>query len=176
MLHIALNGTAAHVERTVRGFRRVQRENERNEAEAMHERRYLDYRRESDGSVRLEARLAPEVGEMLLKALEAAQTQLDGPGADAKGTGAQSNGKAGGIERAEAAESAHSACGSVSAETPPRCAGHGGWRRSMRRAAWPSTPTPPAAAGGGRAHGLQHRNRRAVPGGGPYLNGRLNCG
>ena len=122
LLHIALNGTAEHVERTVRGFRRVQRENERNEAEAVHERRYLDCRRESDGSVTLEARLAPEVGEMLLKALEAAEAQLDGPGADAKGTGAQSNGKPGGIERAEAAESAHSACGSVSAETPPRSA------------------------------------------------------
>ena len=53
LLHIALNGTAEHVERTVRGFRRVQRERERNEAEAMHERRYLDCRRESDGSVRL---------------------------------------------------------------------------------------------------------------------------
>ena len=57
LLHIALNGTAEHVERTVRGFRRMQRENERNEAEAMHERRYLDCRRESDGSVRLDARL-----------------------------------------------------------------------------------------------------------------------
>ncbi len=122
LLHIALNGTAVHVERTVRGFRRVQRENERNEAEAVHERRYLDYRRESDGSVRLQARLAPEVGEMLLKALEAAEAQLEERGEDTEGTGAQSNGKPGGIERAEAAESAHSACGSVSAETPPRSA------------------------------------------------------
>ena len=83
LLHIALNGTASHVERTVRGFRRVQREKERNEAEAMHERRYLDCRRESDGSVRLQARLAPEVGELLLKALEAAQAQLDERGGDA---------------------------------------------------------------------------------------------
>ena len=43
----------------------------------MHERRYLECRRESDGSVRLDARLAPEVGEMLLKALEAAHAQLE---------------------------------------------------------------------------------------------------
>ena len=86
LLHIALRGTAEHVERTVRGFRRVQRDIERNEAEAMHERRYLDCRRQSDGSVRLEARLAPEVGEMLLKALEAAEAQLDERGGDAEGT------------------------------------------------------------------------------------------
>ncbi len=79
LLHIALNGTAAHVERTVRGFRRVLRVLERDEAEATHERRYLDCRREHDGSVRLDARLAPEVGEMLLKALEAAQAQLEEP-------------------------------------------------------------------------------------------------
>ena len=81
LLNIALNGTAAHVERTVRGFRRAVRDLERNEAEAMHERRYLDCRRESDGSVRLEARLTPEVGELLLKALEAAHAQLEERGA-----------------------------------------------------------------------------------------------
>ena len=77
LLHIALRGTAAHVERTVRGFRRVQRHRERNEAEVLHERRYLSCRRGADGSVRVEARLAPEVGEMLLKALEAAETELE---------------------------------------------------------------------------------------------------
>ncbi len=111
LLHIALRGTAEHVERTVRGFRRVQRENERNEAEAVHERRYLDYRRESDGSVRLQARLAPEVGEMLLKALEAAHAQLDGPGGDAESAGA-----------AEPAADPDAVPADVSAETPPRSA------------------------------------------------------
>ncbi len=77
LLNIALHGTAAHVERTVRGFRRVQRELERNEARELHERRYLDCRREADGSVKLEACLPTELGEMLLKALEAAQAELD---------------------------------------------------------------------------------------------------
>ena len=123
LLHIALNGTAAHVERTVRAFRRVQREFERDEAEAIHERRYLDYRRDSDGSITLEARLAPEVGELLLKALEAAEAQLEERGEDAERAEAQPNVKPGDIERAEAAQSAIPACGSVSAETPPRSAG-----------------------------------------------------
>ena len=77
LLHIALNGTAAHVERTVRGFRRVKRYLERDEAEAMHERRHLLCWRESDGGVTLQARLTPEVGELLFKALDAAQAQLE---------------------------------------------------------------------------------------------------
>ncbi|MDE0488084.1 MAG: DUF222 domain-containing protein [Gammaproteobacteria bacterium] len=77
LLHIALNGTAAHVERTVRGFRRVKRYLEREEAEAMHERRHLLCWREADGSVTLNARLTPEVGELLFKALDTAQAQLE---------------------------------------------------------------------------------------------------
>ena len=91
LLHIALHGTAAHVERTVKGFRRVLRVLERDEAEAIHERRYLDCRRECDGSVRIEARLAPEVGELLLKALEAAQAELDERAGEAETAGAAEN-------------------------------------------------------------------------------------
>ena len=158
LLHIALNGTAEHVERTVRGFRRVQRDLEREEAEAMHERRYLDCRRESDGSVTLEARLAPEVGEMLLKALEAAEAQLEEPGADTEGTGARSNGKPGGIERAEAAESAHSVCGSVSAETPGPRPVLRQWRGAAPGGA--SAETPPRSASQRRADALEHMVER----------------
>ena len=88
LLNIALHGTAAHVERTVKGFRRVLRVLERDEAEAIHERRYLDCRREADGSVRIEARLAPEVGELLLKALDVAQAELDERAGEAETAGA----------------------------------------------------------------------------------------
>ena len=143
LLHIALNGTAAHVERTVRGFRRVQRENERNEAEAVHERRYLDYRRESDGSVRLEARLAPEVGEMLLKALETAEAQLDERGGDAESAGA-----------AEPAAEADAVPADVSAETSRT--------QSALPSRWDAAPesvsaeTPPRSAGQRRADALEH--------------------
>ena len=126
LLHIALNGTAAHVERTVRGFRRVRRHLEREEAEAMHERRYLNCRRESDGSVRVDARLAPEVGEMPIKALEAAEAELD--------------------ERDEDKE--HSG---VSAETPPRPAARRGWRSSTRRGESTLTPGLLAASGAASA-------------------------
>ena len=112
LLHIALNGTAAHVERTVRGFRRVQRDRERSEADVLHERRYLDCRRDCDGSVRVEARLSPDVGAMLLKALEAAEAQLDERVGDAESTGTEAAAGAAG-----AAESATPS--GVSAETPP---------------------------------------------------------
>ena len=176
LLHIALNGTASHVERTVRGFRRVQREIERNEAEAMHERRYLDCRRESDGSVRLEARLAPEVGEMLLKALEAAEAELEERRGDAENAGATEPARlAPGDVSAETSRTQSAlpsrwdaAPESVSAETPPQPTVRSGWRRSMRRAAWPSTPTPPAAAGGASAWTTTSPSkpcagRRAIP-------------
>ena len=133
LLHIALNGTAAHVERTVRGFRRVQRDRERSEAAVLHERRYLDCRRDADGSVRVEARLSPEVGAMLLKALEAAEAQLDERVGDAESTGTEAAAGAAG-----AAESATPS--GVSAETPrrpstpSRLTARSGWRRPTRRA------------------------------------------
>ena len=163
LLNIALNGTAAHVERTVRGFRRAVRYLERDEAEAMHERRYLDCRRESDGSVRLEARLAPEVGEMLLKALEAAHAQLEERAGDAEGAGAAAA-DAAAVPADVSAEtsrtkSALPACwdaGSenVSAETtlpspatPARPTARDGSRRSMPRASGLLMPTPRVAVG-----------------------------
>ena len=125
LLNIALNGTAAHVERTVRGFRRSVRYLERDEAEAMHERRYLDCWRESDGSVRLDARLAPEAGEMLLKALEAAHAQLEERVGDAEsGGGAESAG-------AVAADAA-AVPADVSAETSEA--------QSARRQRWGEVP------------------------------------
>ena len=146
LLHIALNGTASHVERTVRGFRRVQREKERGEAEAMHERRYLDCRRESDGSVRLEARLATEVGEMLLKALEAAEAQLEERGANT-----------------EVAESARAAVpADVSAETPrTQSALPSRWGAASESV---SAETPRRSAGQRRADALEHMIERFLAG------------
>ena len=134
LLHIALNGTAAHVERTVRGFRRVQRDLERDEAAVLHERRYLDCRRDADGSVRVEARLAPEVGELLLKALQAAEAQLEERAGDTESAGVDA--ESAGVD----ADAKSATPAGVSAETPPRAAAikrvaaRSGWRRSMRRA------------------------------------------
>ena len=143
LLHIALNGTAAHVERTVRGFRRVVRYLERDEAEAIQERRYLNCRRDSDGSVRLDARLAPEVGEMLLKALEAAHAELEARDGEA--------------EKAEAAEPAGAAdadLADVSAETSRTQSAR--WYRHCRTTEDVSAETPARSVSQRRADALEH--------------------
>ena len=69
---IAHHGTAAHVERLVSAMRRVSRE----EAQEQLAQRKLSWYVESDGSYVIRARLAPEQGERLLRALEAAEEEL----------------------------------------------------------------------------------------------------
>ena len=169
LLHIALNGTAAHVERTVRGFRRVVRELERGETEAVHERRYLDCRRESDGSVKIEARLPPEAGEMLLKALEAAEAEVEEQGGkdeNARGCAAVADAaRADAFAETPGPQSGRQEGGApenVSAETT-------GHRPAMRP--WPcavpenvSAETPPRSAGQRRADALEHILNRFLAG------------
>ena len=160
LLNIALRGTAAHVERTVRGFRRVQRYRERSEAEALHERRYLNCRRDADGSVRLEARLSPEVGELLLKALQAAEAEIDERDGDAEPAGNARN--AGSAQNAGEAGPACKANGGVSAETFPAQ-----FTLPPRPDAVPSgvsAETPPRSVSQRRADALEHILERFVAG------------
>ncbi len=79
LLNIALNGTASHVEKTVRLFRRAQRGEDRAEAEALHRERYLRWRYEEDGACVLTARLAPEVAALVKQAIEAVMEAEDAP-------------------------------------------------------------------------------------------------
>ena len=88
LLNIALHGTASHVEKTVRKFRRVQRETERREADALHRSRYVEWWYEEDGSWRLQARLAPEVAAVVKQAIEAAMAAGDEVGGMRPRTGA----------------------------------------------------------------------------------------
>jgi hypothetical protein len=69
-------GTAEHIERIVRAWRRVDRNAEAQEAARVHAGRALHVYPNEDGSVRINGRLAPEVGALLLKALEAARETL----------------------------------------------------------------------------------------------------
>ena len=70
LLEIARNGTAAHVERLVRQYRKVKRiealelENER------HSLRQLDWHFDDDGSFLLKGRFTPEQGMVIKKVLE----------------------------------------------------------------------------------------------------------
>jgi len=69
-------GTAAHVERIVRGWRRVDRRAEAREAALRHASRALHLHQDEDGMVVLRGRLEPEMGALLLQALAAAREAL----------------------------------------------------------------------------------------------------
>src|SRR5882672_9971251 len=76
LLGVGRAGTAEHVERIVRGWRRVDRNAETREAATRHRSRALHVYRDHDGMYRLRGRLEPEVGELLIQALTAAREKL----------------------------------------------------------------------------------------------------
>ena len=100
LLNVALSGTAAHVEKIVRVWRRVDRLAEQAEDRRRHDTRSLRTWVDEDGMVVVRGRLSPEVGAVVRRALEAACDQARGAdgaaadgGADAKGaTGADAGG------------------------------------------------------------------------------------
>src|SRR2546427_3898794 len=69
-------GTAAHVERLVRGWRYVDRAAENREIAARHRSRTLQVYQDADGMVVVRGRLTPEVGAVLIQALNAARDRL----------------------------------------------------------------------------------------------------
>ena len=72
LLSIGLHGTAQHVEKFVRLYRRAKRAEETARADAQHENRGLTFWHENDGTVVLHGRLPPEMGARILSALDAA--------------------------------------------------------------------------------------------------------
>lgn len=76
LVDFALAGTAAHVERFVRGWRRVDATCDRATDEARHLARGLSTWVDDDGMVVVRGRLTPEVGAVLQRALEAAADGL----------------------------------------------------------------------------------------------------
>jgi Domain of unknown function (DUF222)/HNH endonuclease len=76
LLAIGRAGTAEHVERIVRGWRRMDRKAEQDEAVRQHAGRALYVYPAEDGTVTIRGRLAPEAGALLLKALTAAREAL----------------------------------------------------------------------------------------------------
>jgi hypothetical protein len=80
LLDFARAGTAAHVERLVRGKRRVDRI--ANGEKRLHAARYLRAYTDEDGMVVVTGRLAPEAGAALLRVLDAGVEALYGPRRD----------------------------------------------------------------------------------------------
>ena len=76
LLAVGRAGTADHVERIVRGWRRMDRKAEAAEATRRHASRALHVYQDEDGMVTVRGRLAPEVGAVLVQALAAAREAL----------------------------------------------------------------------------------------------------
>ncbi|MGH7398688.1 MAG: DUF222 domain-containing protein [Candidatus Rokuibacteriota bacterium] len=76
LLAVGRAGTAAHVERIVRGWRRVDLAAEAREAARQHRSRGLQVFEDEDGMVVVRGRLTPEVGALLRRALEAGREVL----------------------------------------------------------------------------------------------------
>jgi hypothetical protein len=73
LLAVGRAGTAAHVERIVRGWRQVDRQAEARETARRHAGRALHVYQDVDGMVSVRGRLTPEVGALLMQALAAAR-------------------------------------------------------------------------------------------------------
>src|SRR6202040_1497016 len=99
LLGVGRAGTAAHVERIVRGWRCVDRRAEARETKHRHATRALHVYQAEDGMVVLKGRLEPEVGALVMQALAAARESL--------------------YQRARERARASAGFGDVSAETPP---------------------------------------------------------
>ena len=76
LLAVGRAGTAAHVERIVRAWRRVDRRAEAREAALQHAGRSLQVVHEEDGTIVIRGRLTPEAGALLVRALDAARETL----------------------------------------------------------------------------------------------------
>lgn len=76
LLAVGRAGTAAHIERIVRGWRRVDRQAEARQATRQHSERELHLYQDEDGTVLVRGRLTPEVGALLIRALDAARETL----------------------------------------------------------------------------------------------------
>jgi 5-methylcytosine-specific restriction endonuclease McrA len=76
MLMIARHGTAAHVERVVRNFRKVKRIEALELDNERHYQRKLDWFYDDDGYLVLKGRFTPEAGAVVVKALQLAKDHL----------------------------------------------------------------------------------------------------
>ena len=84
LLHLAHQGTAAHLERIVRAWRLCDRQHEGREDRARRRHHSLSIYPDADGMFVVRGRLTPEVGAVVCRALEAASEQLRQEAKDAE--------------------------------------------------------------------------------------------
>ncbi len=136
LLAVGRAGTADHVERIVRGWRRVDRQAEAREAARQHTSRALHVFQDEDGMVVLRGRLEPEAGALLLQALAAAREKLyqraradeTVPAPERSGGGASNHGPAAGRRPVPARGDARCTTSSIRA---PRASATRWWSTSM---------------------------------------------
>lgn len=80
LVHVARHGTAQHVEKLVRKYRWTQRRDAAELAQLQHEQRNVSSFFDVDGTFILNARLPPEIGAVVAKALERAVEAVRPPG------------------------------------------------------------------------------------------------
>ena len=84
LLHLAHQGTAAHLERIVRAWRLCDRQHEGREDRARRRHHSLSIYPDADGMFVVRGRLTPEVGAVVCRALDAASEQLRQEAKDAE--------------------------------------------------------------------------------------------
>ncbi len=76
LLMIAEHGTASHVEKLVRAYRRCQEAEELSREQRQQQNRRVSFRYDDDGSLVLDCRLPAEIGARFMKALDVAVEEL----------------------------------------------------------------------------------------------------
>jgi hypothetical protein len=76
LLKVGREATASQLERIVRGWRRVDRNEEAKLGKRQHQSRALHVYQDEDGTVVIRGRLAPEAGAVLMRSLDAAREAL----------------------------------------------------------------------------------------------------
>jgi hypothetical protein len=102
LLDVARAGTAAHVERLVRAWRRVDRTEAARVTERRHQHRQVATWVDDDGMLVIRGRLTPEVGAVVQRALEAAADRLFQESAQAADVGQAAGETTPGQRRADA--------------------------------------------------------------------------
>ena len=160
LLNIGLHGTAQHVEKFVRLYRRAKRAEETERADTQHENRGLTFWHEDDGTVVLHGRFPPEMGARILSALDAAMaahaTEQPAAGWDNESL-APEDVPRGTSERNACSCSAHTATDSDVGNGRHRAPEGGCPSMSHRRPTWDVLPRTVAHGAPGRCAGVDGR-------------------
>ncbi len=163
LLDVALAGTAAHVERIARAWRRIDRNVEQAEERRQQASRGLRTWVDEDGMVVVRGRLTPEVGAVLRRALEAACDQARRAPASDGGGEREAAAESAGAEEPTLAQRQADAIGTVAEAALAGGLDRGYGRRPISGG---------AARGRGGAGGTAGRSRGNVRGRGVGRSGR----